>query len=316
MKEIGGYLELDTFSLPMLHEGAIALNCCRNALAYALLARKAKSVWLPWFLCDSERDVCAKYGIPVKTYRIGEDFLPEEIAPGEGEWLCIVNYYGQLSQETLLELKNRYGRILVDNTQAYFQPPLEGVDTIYSCRKFFGVSDGGFLYTDARLEEELERDESFERIRFVLGRYERTASEFYAEAAANNDVFIREPIKKMSRLTENLLHAIDYDAVRRRRTENFAYLDSRLGSRNRLRPHPAEGAFMYPLWSDRAPELRRSLAKEKIYIPTLWPDVLARVPEDWTEWRLANFILPLPVDQRYTTEDMEHLAERLLELGI
>ena len=120
----------------------------------------------------------------------------------------------------------------------------------------------------------------------------------------------------MSRLTENLLHAIDYDAVRRRRTENFAYLDSRLGSRNRLRPHPAEGAFMYPLWSDRAPELRRSLAKEKIYIPTLWPDVLARVPEDWTEWRLANFILPLPVDQRYTTEDMEHLVERLLALGI
>ena len=120
----------------------------------------------------------------------------------------------------------------------------------------------------------------------------------------------------MSRLTENLLHAIDYDAVRRRRTENFAYLDSRLGSRNRLRPHPAEGAFMYPLWSDRAPELRRSLAKEKIYIPTLWPDVLSRVPEEWTEWKLANGILPLPVDQRYTTEDMEHLVERLLALGI
>lgn len=316
MKEIGGYLELDTYSLPMLHEGAIALNCCRSALAYALLARKAKCVWLPWFLCDSERDVCAKYDIPVKYYRVGEDFLPETVTLGEGEWLCVVNYYGQLTQEMLLELKNRYGRILVDNTQAYFQPPLEGVDTIYSCRKFFGVSDGGFLYTDARLDGELERDESFERIRFVLGRYERTASEFYAESAANNDLFNREPIKRMSRLTENLLHAIDYDAVRQRRTENFRYLDARLGSVNRLRLRPAEGAFMYPLWSDRAPELRRSLAREKIYIPTLWPDVFARVPEEWTEWKMANCILPLPVDQRYTAEDMEYLVEWLHQLWI
>ncbi len=43
MREIGGYIELDTYRLPMLHEGAIALNCGRNALAYLLRARRIKN---------------------------------------------------------------------------------------------------------------------------------------------------------------------------------------------------------------------------------------------------------------------------------
>ena len=31
MQEFGGYIELDRYSLPLLHDGAIALNCARNA---------------------------------------------------------------------------------------------------------------------------------------------------------------------------------------------------------------------------------------------------------------------------------------------
>lgn len=27
--------------------------------------------------------------------------------------------------------------------------PVENVDTLYICRKFFGVADGAFLYTDS-----------------------------------------------------------------------------------------------------------------------------------------------------------------------
>ena len=34
MKEIGGYIELDTYHLPMLHEDAIALNETDRAYLY------------------------------------------------------------------------------------------------------------------------------------------------------------------------------------------------------------------------------------------------------------------------------------------
>ena len=51
MREIGGYIELDSYCLPMLHEGAVALNCGRNALAYLLRARQIKKT------ADTEADL-------------------------------------------------------------------------------------------------------------------------------------------------------------------------------------------------------------------------------------------------------------------
>ena len=42
MREIGGYIELDTYTGPMLHGDGIKLNCGRNALAYLIEAKEIK----------------------------------------------------------------------------------------------------------------------------------------------------------------------------------------------------------------------------------------------------------------------------------
>ena len=63
MKEIGGYIELDKYSLPMLHEGAVALNCGRNCLAYIIRSRNIKAIDLPYLLCDSVIDLCEKENV-------------------------------------------------------------------------------------------------------------------------------------------------------------------------------------------------------------------------------------------------------------
>lgn len=119
------------------------------------------------------------------------------------------------------------------------------------------------------LEREISRDESFERMHFLLGRYERSANEFYAEYTANNKLFVTEPIKKMSRLTENLLRGVDYDAIAQKRQENFDYLNIALENVNELKPTSVYGAFMYPLLIKDGAIIRKALQKEKIYIPTL-----------------------------------------------
>ena len=67
MTEIGGYIELDKYALPMLHEGAISLNCGRNCLAYLLRARKIKKILLPKFLCDSVSSVCGSGLVWIST---------------------------------------------------------------------------------------------------------------------------------------------------------------------------------------------------------------------------------------------------------
>ena len=76
MKEIGGYLELDTYSLPMLHDGAIALNSGRNCLAYLIKKKNIKKIWLPKFLCASVWDVCKKLKVEIDYYSIDMHFLP------------------------------------------------------------------------------------------------------------------------------------------------------------------------------------------------------------------------------------------------
>jgi len=309
MKEIGGYIELDTCRHAMLHEDAILLNCGRNALAYLLEAKGIKKLYLPYFLCDSVANVCKKYGVEVVFYHIGENWLPKDLVIDGDAWLYIVNFYGQITREDLARLAAAYRNIIIDNAQAYFDAPLANVDTLYTCRKFFGVSDGAVLYTNSKLERSLEIDESFNRIHYVLGRYERTASEFYEEAAQNNDIFDNEPIKEMSRLTKNLLRSIDYEYVKQVRTNNFAYLHEKLREVNKLNVRLIEGAFMYPLLIDDGMKIRKQLQQMKIYIPTLWPNVLEECEPDTLEYKFAAEILPIPVDQRYGIEDMEYLVE-------
>lgn len=308
MKEIGGYIELDTYTGPMLYEDGIKLNCGRNALAYIIKAKNINKINVPKFMCDSNDKVLIENGVEVIYYNIGLDFKPQ-IKDYDG-WLYVVNFYGQLTNEYILTLGKN---VIVDNAQAYFQRPVKGVDTIYTCRKFFGVPDGAILYTDKLIEINL-MDESYNRMNFLLGRFERTASEFYKDYVDNNHFFKDEPIKIMSKLTENLLHGLDYDVIKKKRTENFSYLNSKLASINKLTLKIPEGAFMYPLYIDNGFEIRKNLQDKKIFIPTLWPAVFNLCSENDLEYDMAKNILPIPVDQRYGIDEMNIIINSILEL--
>lgn len=307
--EIGGYMEFESYNHPMLHSDGIKLNCGRNCLAYLIRIQQIKKIALPYFMCDSVRNVCEKYGVTIRWYHVDLSFRPERMELEEDEWLYLMNYYGQMTPEQIRAYVGAYQRVIVDNTQAYFAEPISGTDTIYTCRKFFGVPDGAILYTNGELPQmELEVDESFERMHFLMGRFERSASEFYQESVSNNQLFEEAPIKKMSRLTENLLHGIDYDYVKKRRTENYAHLYERLAALNHLHLRLVEGAFSYPLLLEHGAEVRKYLIDRKIFVPTLWPNVLQEVPCHALEYQMAENILPIPCDQRYTVENMEYIV--------
>ena len=171
MNEYGGYIELETFRGNMLHENAIALNCGRGALEYLCETKKIKKLYLPYFLCSSVTNLCKKIGVEYGYYHINGKFEPifNQVL-GEDEWLYIVNFYGQLDNDYLTAWKQKYGRVIVDNAQSYFQMPAENVDTLYTCRKYFGVADGAFLYTNTELNRELPQDESFRRTPCILPR--------------------------------------------------------------------------------------------------------------------------------------------------
>ena len=304
-KEIGGYLELERFTGPMLHGKALALSSGRACLSYLIEQRGIRKIALPDFNCDVVEAVCRAHGLEIRFYPVGADLRPKTLQTEEGEWFYLVNFYGQLTADELNRIAGHVPRLIVDNAQAYFDLPLEGVDTLYTCRKFLGVADGGFVYTDAPARA-LPADESRERMGFVLGRFERPAGEYFAAAARNNDELSMEP-KRMSALTENLLHAVDYERVKRIRTENFRRLHEGLGGQNLLNLRLTEGAYAYPLMLPEGQTIRRKLIEQKIFVPMLWPNVPEQQPAESDACRLAREILPLPCDQRYGAEEMDFI---------
>ncbi len=309
MKEIGGYFGLEEFSGSEYYPELIAVNHACNGLAYLIKSRKITKLYLPCWLCSSVSSLCEREACNFEYYHSGGDFLPKFAKSlGEGEYLYIVNYYGQLSDEVIRSLKAHHRNIILDNVQAFFARPVEGVDTLYTCRKFFGVPDGGYVATDSRLGD-LPVDVSMNRMKHVLGRYEVCASEYYADFSTNEEMYRSLPLRGMSKLTHNLLRAVDYDAVKARREENFAYLHENLGSTNRLNVRKVVGPYMYPYYCEDGARVRKALQAKKIYISMLWPTI----PEEASgeEKDLAVNILPLPVDQRYTREDMEYMLEEL-----
>lgn len=313
MREIGGYFELDQFINKPYYENLVELNTGRNALLYLVKAKKISKIYLPYFLCNSVSDVLSKYKIDYEYYNVGKDFFPIfEEKLKEDEYLYIVNYYGQITDDVTRKFKKEYKNIILDNTQSFFQKPIVGVDTIYSCRKYFGVPDGAYLSTDVVLNERLEEDQSSFRMKHILGRFEGKASDYYIEFKKNDETFKELPIKSMSKLTRNILGAIDYEKVIETRNRNFEYLHNRLRNKNILDIKLPYGPFAYPYYVENGIEIRKRLAEKKIYIPTLWPNVLKENHEDSIEYDYAANILPLPCDQRYGVEDMDKIVVRCM----
>ena len=301
--EIGGYLELERFSGSMMHDNAFALNSGRAALAYLIRQRNIHRIALPDFICDAVTKVCRD--ISIVRYSIGPDLRPVNPSLDPDAWFYLVNYYGQLSKEEILEYASCFPRLIVDNAQAFFCPALPEIDTIYTCRKFIGVADGAFLYSDVPICP-LPQDASHARMDFVLGRFECPAEQFYTSASKNNEELSAEP-HIMSPLTQNLLRAVDYISIEKKRLENYLLLHEAFRSINALSLRIPEGPYAYPLLLPHGYAVRRKLIEKKIYVPVLWPNVLTEQPADSAAAYLAGNIVPLPCDQRYGNEEMSFI---------
>lgn len=313
MKSIGGYFELELPQGAEYHSQAIALNTGRNALEYILRVRGYKRVYLPYYSCEVLLEPFKKLGVDYTFYHINvnlEADLQPSLNPDEA--ILYINYFG-LKQDHVKALAQRYGKqLIVDNTQAFYARPIDGIDTFYSCRKFFGVSDGAYLYCDHELDADIEQDQSWERMTHLLKRIDVSAEAAYADFREQSEMLKNNPIRTMSNLTHRIMASIDYDGVAERRRQNYQLLDEAIGNKNGIAlPLSADAVPMvYPfLTTDK--QLRLRLIDNKVYVATYWPNVSGWVNTDSTEYTLTTQLLPLPIDQRYGEGDLRRIIELL-----
>ena len=303
-KEIGGYfgLELENRfnNIPI---DAIALNSARNALRYVVQAYGIKEIYIPYYTCPVVWEAIEKENCSVKYYHIDNNFMPIEEFPQES-FILYTNYFG-ICAKNVKELAEKYKNLIVDNSQAFYMPKY-GIASFNSIRKFFGVPDGALLFTDKTLDENLEKDISFDRCSHLLKRLDVNAKFGYKDFQINDDKFNNEPIKYMSNLTKAIFNSTDIENAKQIRLNNFNFLHSHLKQSNELdiKLDCDDIPLAYPyLLKDEV--LRQKLIKNKIYVAAYWNSM----PKDYQEGIFQKYLIPLPIDQRYKQEDMERILE-------
>lgn len=315
MEPIGGYFSLELPKHEEYHKNAIRLNTGRNCLEYILRCKKYNKVYIPYYTCDVVLEPFQKLDITYEFYHINIRLeISKDIRLNEGEALLYTNYYG-LKQRYVEHLAEQYGQqLIIDNTQAFYAKPIANIDTFYTCRKFFGVPDGAYLYTNKQLDIELEEDESYERCTSLLKRIDLGPEAGYCDFREISKSLVGQPIKKMSRLTQRMMRGIDYDAVAQQRRANYMLLQKNLGGSNHLKLPQENDAvpMVYPYFVPVL-DLREKLISNKIFIARYWPNVLEWTNEDDVENRLALLTQHLPVDQRCGVEGMKRILEVINE---
>jgi len=314
MEAIGGYFSLELPLREEYHNDALRLNTGRNCLEYILRARRYKKVYVPYYTCEAVMEPINKLGVLYEYYHIDIHFeIRDRFTVKDGEALLYTNYFG-LKQHYVEQLAEKVGnRLIVDNTQAFYAKPLQGIDTFYTCRKFFGVPDGAYLYTEAKLNEEFEQDYSYDRVAHLIKRIDLSAEEGFKDFRCVDDGLDNQPIRKMSKLTQRIMQSIDYEAVAQKRRDNYESLHNALGKENNIElPLDKDAVPMVYPYLAPIKGLREKLIENKIFVARYWPNVLDWCSKEDIEYLLAYQMQPLPVDQRYGGVEMEKLIKIIL----
>lgn len=291
------------------------VNSGRAALECLLLnMSRPHCVWVPRMACDTLKEPLNRLNLPIRHYACDDAFaplLPQELQADDV--LILINYFGLTGGAVARAANAAPCPCIVDATTALYAPPLPGIPTFYSIRKFAGVPDGGVAHAPFPLVQlpQEEADSSL-RLRPLQERSTRGAYAAlpFSQAAEQS---LSAPPQRMSALTRHMLGTLDFAAAARRRLANYTVLHQALAPLNRLLlpDVPPCAPMCYPLVSG-IPDLRDSLIDAGLALPLYWPEVIEATTAADTENRLARTLLPLPLDQRYGGDDMQRILRAIL----
>lgn len=319
LKEYGGYLPLEIkrgreyYQLP--DQDIRYYNCGKTAIYAACKEFQASEIYVPYYICQSVVDTIEETGMKVLRYYVNQRLQPDCVFP-KNAVIYFVNYFG-LKNELMHTLAAQYETVIIDNTQAFFCPPVmrEGISNIYSCRKFVGVPDGGYLIEKNCKAKQLPFGSSWSHYSFICKSRELGTNAAYQQSLENESRLDRK--EGMSILTKDFLGGVDYENIMETRIKNYRKLDNILTEKNRLRL-PLNGGvpYAYPYWAQRGhgEYIRSKLLERRIYTPTLWRECITACPQETLEHQWSKDLISIPVDQRYREDDMCYLAETILEI--
>ncbi len=328
----------------------------REAIELALISLERerpdirKRCLLPAYMCDCVFLPFLHRGWELVFYPVdreleaaGEEIfrLALEHDPG---LIFIHPYYGADTcaglRRQLAGLRRSGVLVMEDVTQSYYleEAGKDADFVVGSLRKWYAVPDGGFVASDIPLAEDvLETGEEYARERLVplvqkweylkekerrtggaltAGWLPRKAEYLKRNRNLENALDCYQGVRRISRISAEILSRVDEEGARRRREENYHALYQHICGMKRLwaiLPEKETHAPLYlPVYVKERDSLQRFLAGYGIYAPVLWP--VGEENKDFLQGDgtyIFEHMLALPIDQRYDAGDMEQLAEVL-----
>lgn len=308
---------------PILRAPVLELATARSALALLVQTLRPGSVWLPAYLCSALLEAVgdrARFFPVGERLHVGDDAWIGQVSPGD--LVVFIDYFGFRTWDRHAAAAAARGALVVEDAShalanAGFSAQADYV--IASPRKFVGVPDGGLLQP--------QRGRPLPRVMLpaLTGGWWRDAlqattarAEFDRHGGMRTwfDDFQRAETgmsavpAQMSELSARLLReGVDWVRLAQSRRRNFLFLA------DALRPLALETALPadvvplgFPIRVARRDDVRRALFTENIFPPVHWP-VPSAVPASFSSGsRLADCIMTIPCDQRYSLRDLERVV--------
>ena len=305
-KKIGGYNSLELKDGKEYHSKLYDFNSARNALIYILIKKKVKKISIPYYICSSIIKALKNNNIEYSFYRINESLLP--IDKYFSNTLLYVNYFG-VCDKNISKVKKYSRHTIIDNSQSFFSQPRFSLDTIYSPRKFFGIPDGGYLFTETKINNNQLKFNNVENMFSHFFKYYSESNEGYLAFKNNEYKFDKLKPLRMSLVSKALLKSIDYKQASIDRVKNFSLYSKKLDKYNQLDFNISMKSvpMVYPLLIGNGNKLRKKLINNNIFTAKYWNNVLKHRDKIKFEKYLSQNILALPVSHKLSYDDIQYV---------
>lgn len=285
-------------------------------------------ILFPMYACDSmlqffEKDQIIFYDVTEK-FDIKIDSITDEMIE-KAQVLVYVNYYGFPQNKEVQSFLKRVREKLIlveDTTQSIFSNiPFIGDYGICSFRKWMGINTGAIIYSKnkIRIENKLKkgqfskfREEAFMiKEEYIKGN---TETKRYLDLFGKAEEYADKNMEYVDIDNDsiNQLKHCDFIHIKEKRRENYKTLELMLNDIAEIKiPKSLEKGIVplfLPIYADSRDLLKKYLIKNEIFCPVHWPQIEGIKEESNTAY-LLKYVLSIPIDQRYSIEDMKRISQ-------
>lgn len=296
-----------------------------------------RDCYLPAYLCHSILQPFIEMGLNIKFYSHAHPLIQIIDEKIQGSVILIIDYFGTeyFVEKKIRKFLDQGNTVIVDITHSIFDKARrsqshENLFYIASLRKTIPIPDGAIIFhsqhfsdgdldyssnimlmLDAMILKNLYTYENNEFLSVNASDLKKEFRFIYKKSEERKDEQINQ-INHIPLISLMIMSNLTFDILLKKRKQNLSTIyeniindEILLYSYEKIR-----SPFMLPIYlknNMKRKLLQKKLIKNDIYPPILW-SIRGIVPKRFRyEHQLSNSMLSIPIDQRYSIEDMKKI---------